>query len=71
MIAEGDTVAIRVTWNATHDGAYQGIEPTGNEVEFSVIEFHRLVDGKIAERWIQPDQLGLMQQLGVIDPSTG
>lgn len=66
MIAEGDTVSTRVIWNATHEGEYLGIEATGNEVEFSVIEFHRLEDGKIAERWIQPDQLGLMQQLGVV-----
>lgn len=25
-------------------------------------------DGKLVERWVQPDQLGLMQQLGVVDP---
>lgn len=67
IVAEGDVVATRVTWNATHQGEYQGIEPTGNEVEFSVSEFHRLEDGRIAERWIQPDQLGLLQQLGLVD----
>lgn len=68
LIAEGDTVAIRVTWQATHTGEYLGIEPTGQTVEFSVSEFHRLEDGKVAERWIQPDQFGLMQQLGVVEP---
>lgn len=68
LLAERDTVVIRVTWNATHEGEYLGIEPTGREVEFSVMEFHRLDDGKIAERWIQPDQLGLMEQLGVVEP---
>lgn len=24
-------------------------------------------DGKIAERWVQPDVLGLLQQLGALD----
>lgn len=71
LIAEEDTVAIRVTWHATHDGEFMGIEPTGREVEFSVTEVHRLEEGEIAERWVQPDQLGLMQQLGVVEPPTG
>lgn len=29
--------------------------------------FTRIEDGKIAERWVQPDMLGLMQQLGVVE----
>lgn len=67
MIAEGDTVAARVKWHATHEGEFRGIEPTGREVEFPVMAFLRLKDGKVVERWIQPDQLGLMQQLGVVE----
>lgn len=52
MIAEGDTVAIRVTWHATHEGEFVGIEPTGRGVEFPVLAFLRLRDGKVVERWI-------------------
>ncbi|MHC3438411.1 ester cyclase [Natrialbaceae archaeon A-gly3] len=68
IIAEEDTVAARVTWRATHTGEFLGIEPTGREVEFPVFAFLRLQDGKVVERWIQPDQLGLMQQFGVVEP---
>ncbi|WP_396613231.1 ester cyclase [Haloferax sp. S1W] len=68
VIAEEDTVAARVTWRATHEGEFMGIEPAGREVEFPVFAFLRLQDGKVVERWIQPDQLGMMQQLGVVEP---
>jgi len=65
MIAEGDTVAVRLTERGTHDGELMGIEPTGNEFEHQTMAFLRLADGKIAEWWVQPDMLGLMQQLGL------
>ena len=65
VIAEGDTVAMRLTERGTHDGEFMGIEPTGNEFEIQTMAFFRLEDGKIAEWWMQPDTLGFMQQLGV------
>jgi hypothetical protein len=34
----------------------------------TAIEIFRLVEGKIAEQWVEADYLGLMQQLGVIPP---
>ena len=67
IIAEGDTVAMRVTLRGTHEGEFQNIEPTGKEFEVQNMIFTRIEDGKIAERWVQPDMLGLMQQLGVVD----
>lgn len=69
-IAEDDRVAMRVTLRGTHEGEFMGIEPTGEEFEVQNMVFTRIEDGKIAERWVQPDMLGLMQQLGVIEPPT-
>jgi predicted ester cyclase len=66
-VAEGDTVAMRVTLRGVHDGEFMGVEPTGTEVEVANVVFSRIEDGLIAERWVQPDMLGLMQQLGVIE----
>lgn len=71
LIAEGDIVAARVTFRGTHEGELQGIEPTGEEVEFEVIGFLRLSDGRIVERWMRPDRLALMQQLGAVEPPGG
>lgn len=68
IIAEGDTVAMRVTQRGTHEDEIMGIEPTGKRFEFQNVMFARLEDGKVAERWVQPDQLSFMQQLGVIEP---
>lgn len=68
VIAEDDTVAVRVTQRGTHDGEFMGIDPTGQEIEIQTMAFIRVEEGKVAERWIQPDRLGLMQQLGVVKP---
>jgi len=68
VVAEGDTVAVRLTERGTHDGEFAGIEPTGREFEHQTMAFLRLEDGQVAEWWVQPDNLGLMQQLGVVDP---
>jgi len=71
VVAEGDTVAMRVTLRGTHEGELMGIEPTGRSFEIQNMVFTRIEDGRIAERWVLPDSLGLMQQLGVVDPPGG
>jgi steroid delta-isomerase-like uncharacterized protein len=68
QIAEGDKVATRLTWRATHTRYFQGLAPTGNKVAVSAISIERIKDGKIVERWFNQDQLGLMRQLGVVPP---
>jgi predicted ester cyclase len=69
QIAEGDMVATRVTWRAIHSGDYQGLSPTGKQITISGIAIERHKDGKIVERWLNYDQWGLMQQLGLIPPA--
>lgn len=70
MIAEGDTVAARLTFRGTHTGAFQGIPPTGKKVTVPATDIARFANGKLVEHWGGPDQMSLMQQLGVI-PSMG
>lgn len=67
-IAEGDKVVIRWTAYGTHTGQYLGIPATGRSVTYTGIGIARIADGKIVELWVNVDQLGLMQQLGVIPP---
>lgn len=67
LIAEGDTVAMRVTLRGTHDGAFMGAAPTGTEFEVPNMVFTRIEDGRIAERWVQPNMLGLVRQLGIVE----
>jgi len=65
-IAEGDRVVARYTVTGTHQGEFMGVPATGKKVSFSWITIYRIADGKIAEEWLLFDQLGLLQQLGVV-----
>jgi len=66
MLAQGDTVATRVTWTGTHTGDLMGIPATGKRVKVVDMHVDRLANGKITERFAVTDSMGLMQQLGVI-----
>lgn len=67
VVTEGDTVAMRVTLSGTHEGQFMGIEPTGEAFRVQNMVFTRVEDGRIVERWVQPDTLGMLAQLGVVD----
>ena len=70
VIAEGDQVVTRFTVHGTHQGELQGIPPTGKQMTITGIEIVRVSGGKIVEAWSEFDQLGMLQQLGVI-PAPG
>jgi predicted ester cyclase len=70
VVAEGDNVALRQTAGGTHQGEFQGIQPTGRTVTISGMGIARIQDGRIAESWWEFDALGLMQQLGAIPAPT-
>ena len=70
VIADGDKVVSRLTFRGTHTGDMMGIPATGKSVTMSEIIIDRLADGKIVESWRLFDQMGMMQQLGVI-PAPG
>ena len=67
-IAEGDKVVIRWTMHGTHTGEFMGISVTGKQVTLKGISIYRIANGKIVEDWSNSDDLGMMQQLGVIPP---
>ena len=66
LVAEGDTVAGRLTMSGTHQGPLMGMPPTGRSVQQDHMHFVRFRDGKAIEHWGVRDDLGMMQQLGVI-----
>ena len=68
MIAEGDTVVARFTTRGTHQGNLMGIPPTGKQVSGTGMFIDHIVNGKAVEQWFNTDDLGLLQQLGVIPP---
>lgn len=50
---------------ATHSGAFMGIEPTGNRVVIRYMDFWKVEDGRIADNWVMVDFPDILAQLGV------
>jgi predicted ester cyclase len=67
VVAEGDRVAGRFSLRGTHNGTLFGIPTTGKQVAVGVMVIARFDEaGKWVEDWASWDQLGMLQQLGVI-----
>ncbi len=66
MFGDGDRVATRFTTRGTVEGELRGVEATGKRIEVTGAIVDHIEDGKIAERWVHDDALGMMKQLGAI-----
>lgn len=66
IFAEGDTVAIRMTWTGTHTADFYGRAASGRRVSVTSIGLDRLVNGKVVEGWGELDMLGLYQVIGAL-----
>ena len=66
LIAEDDLVTEKFTAHGVNDGEIMGMAPTGREVSLRGINIFRVRDGRITERWGRLDDLGFLQQLGVV-----
>ncbi len=71
QIADGDLVATHWTATGTNTGSGFGMGPTNKPMKITGTVIDRIVGGKIVETWNNFDQLGLMQQLGVIPSQPG
>ncbi|WP_329543877.1 ester cyclase [Streptomyces sp. NBC_01356] len=63
MFGVDDNVAVRVHFRGTHRGDFQGVAATDRQVSFRSIEIYRIEGDKIAEEWVAPDMISLMQQI--------
>lgn len=66
ITADDDTVALAYTIEGTHQGPLMGIPPTGKKIKARGVQIGRFENGKLVERWGSSDQLGILQQLGVL-----
>jgi len=67
LSVEGDKVWIRMRAKGTNLGSIMGKPPTGKQMEIDVFDICRVKDGKIVEHWGVPDQLGMLEQVGIIE----
>jgi len=71
IIAEGDKVLIRWMLRGTQQRELMGIPQTGRSVTVTGFDLFRIEGGKITEMWQEADELGMLQQLGVIEKASG
>jgi predicted ester cyclase len=68
IVAENDLVVVYLNFTGTHKGEFQGIQPTGKEVNIRSADLYRIENEKIVEHWDVVDQLNLLQQTGATLP---
>jgi steroid delta-isomerase-like uncharacterized protein len=69
-IADDDQIIVRWTARGTNTGDYFGMPATGKPIEITGMNTWRTRGGQAIEGWVNRDDIGLLQQLGVI-PSPG
>jgi predicted ester cyclase len=70
LIAEEDRVACRLSHRAVNRGEWTSRfgrhAVAGRPVSWPAIAIFRIRDGKIAEEWVNRDELGMLIELGVV-----
>jgi steroid delta-isomerase-like uncharacterized protein len=68
IFGEGDRIFSRARLQGTNTGEFNGMPPTGKNIDISwIMNVCRVEDGRIAEEWEILDQLELVRQLGLVD----
>jgi steroid delta-isomerase-like uncharacterized protein len=66
LVAEGDRVIVRWTARGTNAGSFMGVPPTDKFITVTGVNIYRIAGGKFVEQWTEFDQLGMLQQMGMI-----
>jgi predicted ester cyclase len=67
----GDMVAVRARYIGTQTGPMGPFPPSGKSVELPFVGILRVEDGKVAEMWVEWDNLSALTQLGHFPPPKG
>jgi steroid delta-isomerase-like uncharacterized protein len=65
MVAEGDTVAVRFTESGTSRNSFRGGPVTGRAYSVVAMEWFKMREGKIAQRWGARDSATIFSQMGL------
>lgn len=71
LVAEGDRVAALGRYTGTNSGPLGGAPATGRQVDSRFLSIFRIAGGRIAEMWVEWDNLALFSQLGLPPPADG
>ena len=64
LVAEGNLVALWVTYEGTQRGSMGPFAPSGVRAQFDFGAVFRMEGGKIAEWWVTWDNMTVLRQLG-------
>jgi steroid delta-isomerase-like uncharacterized protein len=68
LVAEGDKVAARLAFSGTQRGPMGPFPPSGRRLEADFLCVFRLEGGRVAEAWVEWDNLAALVQLGHYTP---
>lgn len=66
QMVSGNKVAFRWAAKGAHDGPLGETQPTGTQVQSEGLIIDHVVGDQVVERWEQWDQMGMLQQLGLV-----
>jgi predicted ester cyclase len=66
MFSDGDWVACHFRIHGRNTGDLMGMPATGKSMDITATGMFRCQGGKVTENVVNPDALGMLQQLGVI-----
>ena len=68
LIGEGDKVAAYATYTGTQTGPFEPFLPKGLSMNSKFLSIFRIENGRIAELWVEYDNLAMLTQLGHFPP---
>jgi steroid delta-isomerase-like uncharacterized protein len=68
IIAEGDKVAFYGIYSGTQTGPMGEFPITGKSAEINFMSIFRIEAGRIAELWVEWDNIAMLSQLGLFPP---
>jgi steroid delta-isomerase-like uncharacterized protein len=68
LVAEGDKVAAYATYSGTQTGPMGELPATGNYAAIKFLSIFRIEENRIAELWVEWDNLAMLNQLGLFPP---
>jgi steroid delta-isomerase-like uncharacterized protein len=69
LVAEKNFVSARATYSGTQTGPMGDFPATGKQVQAPFLALFRIESGKIAELWVEWDNLAMLKQLGLFPQS--
>jgi predicted ester cyclase len=69
IVIDGPYVVGRLTVSGTHRGEFMGLAGTGRTFSVQHMHMYRVEGGKLAEHWACRDDLGQLNQLGLLPSS--